>query len=125
MAERTAKLPGPEHPITITRESRRLRVSVAGTVIADSRGVLALQEASYPVVHYIPRADIKLQLLEKTPQTTYCPYKGECSYYSVPAGGAKSVNALWSYEHPYPAVGEIEGYMAVYRERVDSVALDP
>jgi uncharacterized protein (DUF427 family) len=125
MPERTAKIPGPEHPISITPEPRHITVSVAGRIVADTRGALALAEASYPVVHYIPRADVKMELLEKTAHQTYCPYKGECSYYSIPSGGRKSVNAIWSYEHPYPAVGEIEGYMAFYPDRVDSVAQDP
>jgi uncharacterized protein (DUF427 family) len=125
MPERTPKLPGPDHPISITPEPRHITVSVAGKIIADTRGALALKEASYAAVHYIPRADVKMELLEKTAQQTYCPYKGECSYYSIPCGGQKSVNAIWSYEHPYPAVGEIEGYMAFYRDRVDCVAQDP
>jgi uncharacterized protein (DUF427 family) len=125
MAARTPKTPGPDHPISLTPETRRITVSVAGEIIADTRAALALQEASYPVVHYIPRADVNMERVAKTAQQTYCPYKGECSYYSIPAGGAKSVNAIWSYEHPYPAVGKIEGYMAFYRDRVDAVALDP
>jgi uncharacterized protein (DUF427 family) len=124
MVERTPKTPGPDHPISITPDPRHITVSVAGKVIAETRRALALREANYPVVHYIPRADVKLELLEKTQHQTYCPYKGDCSYYSVPAGGTKSVNAIWSYEQPYPAVGEIEGFMAFYRDRVDSIALD-
>ena len=125
MPERIPKIPGADHPISIAPEPRHITVSVAGRIVADTRGALALKEASYPVVHYIPRADVKMSLLEKTAHQTYCPYKGECSYYSIPSGGQKSVNAIWSYEHPYAAVGEIEGYMAFYRDRVDSVAQDP
>lgn len=125
MPERTPKIPGPDHPISVTPDPRHITVSVAGKVIADTRGALALQEASYPMVHYIPRADVTMDLLEKTEHHTYCPYKGECSYYSVPAGGSKSLNAIWSYEQPYPAVGEIEGYLAFFRDRVDSVDVNP
>jgi uncharacterized protein (DUF427 family) len=123
MPERTPKIPGPDHPISITPAARHITVSVAGKIIADTRSALALQEASYPVVHYIPRADVNMALLEKTEHQTYCPYKGDCSYYSIPAGGSKSVNAIWSYEHPYPAVGKIEGYLAFYPDRVDSFDL--
>jgi uncharacterized protein (DUF427 family) len=125
MVERTPRIPGPDHPISITPEPRHITVTVAGKIIAATHGALALKEASYPAVHYIPRADVKMDLLEKTAQQTYCPYKGECSYYSIPAGGPKSVNAIWSYEHPYPAVREIDGYMAFYGDRVDSIALTP
>jgi uncharacterized protein (DUF427 family) len=125
MVERTPKLPGPDHPISIVADPRHVTVSVAGQIVADSRGALGLSEASYPVVHYIPRADVNMALLEKTGLKTYCPYKGECSYYSIPAGGPKSVNAIWSYEQPYAAVGQIAEYMAFYRDRVDSVVLTP
>jgi uncharacterized protein (DUF427 family) len=125
MVERTPKLPGPDHPIRIEADTRQATVSVAGQIIAASRGALALSESSYPVVHYIPRADVNMALLQKTEHKTYCPYKGECSYYSITTGGAKSVNAVWSYEQPYPAVGEIAGFMAFYRDRVDSVTLTP
>jgi uncharacterized protein (DUF427 family) len=125
MENRTPKIPGPDHPISITAAAQHIVVSVADRVIADTRGALALREASYPVVHYIPRADVKMDLLEKTEHKTYCPYKGECSYYSIPSGGQKSVNAIWSYEHPYPAVGEIEGFLAFYRDRVDSMDVIP
>jgi uncharacterized protein (DUF427 family) len=121
MVERIPKTPGPDHPIRIMPEARHITVSVAGNVVADTRSAMVLQEAGYPVVHYIPRADVRMELLEKTQLRTYCPYKGDCSYYSIVAGGARSANAIWSYEHPYPAVARIEGYMAFYRERVDLI----
>jgi uncharacterized protein (DUF427 family) len=66
-----------------------------------------------------------MELLEKTQHKTYCPYKGECSYYSIPSGGQKSANAIWSYEDPYAAVGEIRGFLAFYRERVDAFQVNP
>ncbi len=125
MDNRTPKIPGPDHPISITAEPQHIVVSVSGQIIADTRGALALREASYPVVYYIPRADVKMELLEKTQHKTYCPYKGECSYYSIPSGAQKSVNAIWSYEHPYAAVGEIAGFLAFYRDRVDAVDVTP
>ncbi len=125
MQERTPKIPGPDHPISIVLDERHVTVSVGGHIVADSRGALALSEASYPVVLYIPRADVNMGLLEKTDHKSYCPYKGEASYYSISVGGPKSVNAIWSYEAPYSAVGKIDGYMAFYKDRVDSVALDP
>jgi uncharacterized protein (DUF427 family) len=116
------KLPGPDHPITIEAGEQRVVVSVAGRVIAESRDALILREASYPPVLYLPREDTEMSFLVRTPHVTHCPYKGDCCYFSVPAGGEKSVNAVWSYEAPYAAVAAIKNHLAFYRERVDSIA---
>lgn len=122
MKEKPIKIPGPDHPISIRRNPARVVVSVAGRVVADTRNALTLREADYPAVQYIPREDVDLSQLERTDHTTYCPYKGDCNYYSVPAGGKKSVNAVWTYQDPYPAVAQIRGHVAFYPERVDKVA---
>ncbi len=116
------KLPDPDHPISIQRNPARAVVSVAGRMVADSRNALTLREAAYPSVQYIPPEDVDFSQLERTDHVTYCPYKGDCNYYSVPAGGKKSVNAVWSYESPLPAVEEIRGHIAFYPERVDEIA---
>jgi uncharacterized protein (DUF427 family) len=118
MKEKPIKIPGPDHPISIQRNPARVVVSVAGRVVADTRKALTLREADYPPVQYIPRENVDFSQLERTDHATYCPYKGECSYYSVPAGGAKSVNAVWSYEDPFPAVVQIKGRVAFYPDRV-------
>jgi len=122
MKEKPIKIPGPDHPISIQHNPARVVVSVAGRVIANTRNSLILREADYLPVQYIPREDIDLTQLERTDQTTYCPYKGECNYYSIPAGGKKSVNAVWMYENPYPAVAQIKGHVAFYSDRVDEIA---
>jgi len=122
MKEKQIKLPGVDHPISIRRNPARVVVSVAGQVIADTRNALTLREADYSAVQYIPREDVDFTQLEQTDHATYCPYKGDCSYYSVPAGGKKSVNAVWTYENPYPAVEEIKGHVAFYPDRVDEIA---
>jgi uncharacterized protein (DUF427 family) len=122
MKEKQVKLPGPDHPISIQRNPARVVVFVAGGVVADTDKALTLREAAYPPVQYIPAEDVDLSQLERTDYSTYCPYKGDCNYYSVPAGGKKSVNAVWSYEHPFPAVAEIRGHVAFYLERVDEIA---
>jgi len=122
MKEKQIRNPGPDHPISIRHDGARVVVSVAGRVIADTRNALSLREADYPAVHYIPREDVDLTQLERTDHATYCPYKGECSYFSIPAGGKKSVNAAWSYKEPYPAVSQIRGYIAFYPDRVDEIA---
>ena len=122
MKEKQIKLPGPDHPIFIQRNPARVVVSVAGRAVADTRNALTLREATYPPVEYIPRKDVDFSQLERTAHATYCPYKGDCSYYSVPAGGEKSINAVWSYEDPFPAVAQIKGHVAFYPDRVDEIA---
>jgi uncharacterized protein (DUF427 family) len=113
--------PGPEHPITVEPNPARVVVSVAGRVVADTRHALTLREATYPAVQYIPRGDVDLSMLERTGHATYCPYKGECAYYSIPAGGPRSVNAVWTYEAPYDAVARIKDHVAFYPDRVDAI----
>jgi uncharacterized protein (DUF427 family) len=122
MKEKQIRIPGPNHPISIRRNPARVVVSVAGSVVADTRNALTLREADYPPVQYIPLEDVDLSQLKRTDHATYCPYKGDCSYYSVPAGGKKSVNAVWAYEDPYPAVAQIKGHVAFYPEQVDEIA---
>jgi uncharacterized protein (DUF427 family) len=122
MKEKRIKEPGPEHPISIERNPARIVVSVEARVIADTRNALTLREADYPPVQYIPRDDVDLSQLKRTDHATHCPYKGDCNYYSVPAGGKKSVNAVWTYENPYPAVAQIKKHVAFYPDRVDEIA---
>ncbi len=122
MKEKKVKFPGPDHPISIERNPGRVVVSIAGHVIADTRNALTLREAAYSPVQYIPREHVDFTQLEKTDHATYCPYKGDCNYYSVPAGGEKSVNAVWTYEDPYPTVAQIKGHVAFYPDRVDEIA---
>ena len=116
---RPIRVPGPDHPITIERNPNRVVVSVGGHIVADTREALTLREAAYPPVQYIPRKDVDMTLLARTDHATYCPYKGECSYFSIPLGDDRSVNAVWSYEAPYAAVGAIKDHLAFYPDRVD------
>jgi len=119
MSTKQIKIPTADHPITITPNPARIIVSYAGRVIADTRDALTLQEAAYPAVQYIPRTDVDLSQLARTDHTTYCPYKGDASYYSIPAGGERTANAVWTYETPYAAVSEIKDHLAFYTDRVD------
>jgi uncharacterized protein (DUF427 family) len=121
VTDKPIKVPGPDHPITIEPIPARVVVTVAGRVIADSRNALAMREGSYPPVQYIPRGDVDMSLLQRTAHSTYCPFKGDCSYYSIPAGGERSTNAVWSYEAPYAAVAAIKDHLAFYPDRVDSI----
>jgi uncharacterized protein (DUF427 family) len=125
METKSIKLPGPRHPITIEPNSARVTVSVAGHIIADTRQALTLKEASYRPVQYIPRKDVDMTLLERSDHQTYCPYKGDCAYYSIPVGGHRSVNAVWTYETPYAAVTLIKDHVAFYPDRVDAIEEQP
>jgi uncharacterized protein (DUF427 family) len=112
------KLPGPDHPITITQNPRRVRVTAGDIVIAESTKSLTLKEAKYPAVQYVPREDANMALLERTERTTHCPYKGDASYYSIKADGKTLDNAIWTYETPFPAMTEISGHLAFYPDKV-------
>jgi uncharacterized protein (DUF427 family) len=124
MSEKKILQPSPKHPITVTPTSGRVVVTVAGTVVADSRRALTLQEADYPAAQYIPREDVAIELLERTDHLSYCPFKGDSNYYSIPLGGDRSVNAVWTYEDPYPAVAEIKDHVAFYPDRVDAISVE-
>jgi uncharacterized protein (DUF427 family) len=123
MTDRPRYTPGPDHPITITPTGERVVVTVAGKVVADSTSALSLQEATYPVVQYIPLADVDRSLLERTATQTYCGYKGDATYYSIPAGGDRSVDAIWEYQAPSEAVAQIKDHVAFYPDRVDSITI--
>ena len=112
------KLPGPDHPITITQNPRRVRVTAGDIVIADTTKALTLKEARYPAVQYVPREDTNMALLERTDRLTHCPYKGDASYYSIKADGKTLDNAIWTYETPFPAMAEISGHLAFYPDKV-------
>ena len=122
---KTVKIPGPDHPIRVERNASRVVIKVVGRTVADTREALTLREASYPPVQYIPREDVDMSLLARTDHATYCPYKGDCSYYSIPLGGGRSTNAVWTYESPYAAVAAIRNYLAFYPDRVDAIEEGP
>lgn len=125
MSDRPMKIPGPDHPIEIQPNASRVVVTVAGKVVADTRAALTLSEASYPAVQYIPRRDVDMAALARSDHATWCPYKGEASYYSIPAGGDRSTNAVWTYETPFPAMAQIKDYVAFYPDRIDEIAHFP
>jgi uncharacterized protein (DUF427 family) len=115
------KIPGPDHPITISPAEGKVRVTVAGRVVAESAHALRLEEKGYPPVYYLPRNDADMSLLVRTTHDIYCPYKGDCGYLSIPAGGSRSENAVWTYENPHEAVTGIREYLAFYPSRVDAI----
>lgn len=113
------RIPGPDHPITIEPTDGRVVVRAGGAVIADTTTALTLSEASYAPVQYVPLGDVDPAVLRPSDKQTYCPFKGDASYYSVttPAGDLEDV--IWTYEDPYPAVGAIAGHVAFYAHRVE------
>jgi uncharacterized protein (DUF427 family) len=121
MRERVIKLPGPDHPITVEPNPRRVVVTLGGEVIASTTRALALREAGYPAVQYVPREDVNMAVLSRTDTHTYCPYKGEAAYFSIAAGAARSVDAVWTYEAPYDSVAVIKDHLAFYPGRVDTI----
>jgi uncharacterized protein (DUF427 family) len=120
MAAAQPKIPGPDHPITISPSRSRVRVRLRGDVLAETADALALKESTYPVVHYIPRNAVQMDRLVKTDRSTHCPYKGDASYFSIVGkDGTRVENAVWSYETPFPAMQEIAGYLAFYPNKVE------
>ena len=115
------KIPGPDHPITISPAEGKVRVTVAGKIVAESARTLRLEEKGYQPVYYLPRDDADMSLMVRTTHSTYCPYKGDCSYYSIPIGGSRSENAVWTYERPHEAVARIREYLAFNPSRVDAI----
>jgi uncharacterized protein (DUF427 family) len=125
MSSRPIKVPDARHPITVRPNPARVIVKAAGRVIADTRSALTLREATYPAVHYVPRDDVDLSQLQRTEHSTYCPYKGDCAYYAIPALGGRGENAAWTYESPFDAVAPIREHLAFYPDRVDSITEVP
>ena len=119
------KLPGPDHPITVAPNPKRVVVTFAGRVVADTTRALTLKEASLPAVQYVPREDVEMALLRRTTHATHCPYKGDASYYSLSIDGRTAENAVWSYEAPFSAVAEIRDRLAFYPDRVDAIEERP
>jgi uncharacterized protein (DUF427 family) len=118
------KIPGPDHPITVTPAARRWRGKFQGHVIADSANALVLQESTYPQVIYFPREDVSMEYLSRTAHTTNCPYKGDASYYTLLMDGHFAENAVWTYETPYPAMTQIANYVAFYPNHVELYEVD-
>src|ERR1700735_3609316 len=116
---RDVKIPGPDHPIAITSSGDHVVVRSGETTIADSRSTLVLREANYPPVRYVPIADVDRARLAASELTSYCPYKGEASYYSIAADAERGADAVWFYDDPYPAVTEIKDHVAFYSDRVE------
>lgn len=121
MEQPAGKKPGPDHPIHIARNPKRVRVLLGGAIVAESERALRMEESVYPPVLYIPRADVRMDLLDARARRSSCPYKGEASYFTVNGHGIAAEDAAWSYETPFPAVSEIAGHIAFYSAKMDAI----
>lgn len=120
MANRPVLEPSASHPITVEPTGKHVSVSINGEVVADSDEALTLQEAAYPAVQYIPLRDVVSQRLKPSDTATYCPFKGEASYYHVVTEAGEAIDdAIWTYKEPYPAVAAIAGHVAFYPDKAD------
>ena len=119
MSQKQVLVPDERHPITITPTTGRVVVTLGERMVADTTEALTLQEASYPPVQYVPLPDVDAEVLARSDHATYCPYKGDASYYSLVVDGQTHDNAVWSYESPYDAVSPIAGHVAFYPNVVD------
>jgi len=122
MADKQVLSPGPDHPITVTPAGRTVTVTYADRVIAKTDAALVLREASYPPVYYVPLDAVDADVLRASTHQTYCPFKGDASYYSLVDGQTVSENAVWTYRAPYDAVADIAGHVAFYPDRVEITA---
>lgn len=117
--------PGPDHPITVEPYAGRVTVRAGSATVAETTRALELREADYPPVLYVPLDDVDRSVLRESPEHTYCPYKGEASYYDVVVDGAPGLDgAVWHYPAPYPAVAAIRDHVAFYPDRV-AVTAEP
>ena len=120
MSDRPVLEPTEAHPITVTPTGKHVTVRVNGELVAESDQALTLQESTYPAVQYIPLGDVVGDRLQASDTETYCPYKGDATYYSVVTQAGETVDdAIWTYVQPYPAVGQIAGHVAFYPNKAD------
>jgi uncharacterized protein (DUF427 family) len=111
----------PEHRVDFHSDKSHVRVMFGGKVIADSTDSLRVEETGHGPVYYVPAKDMALDLMQKTEHTTYCPFKGTASYWTINAGGKTAENAIWGYETPYDETAKLAGHYAFYGNRVDSI----
>ena len=111
----------PDHRVDLLSETRRVKVTFAGAVIADSREAVRCEETGHGPVHYLPEKDVRMDLLRPTEHKTYCPFKGDCSYWTVETGGKQSENAVWGYRAPYDEAAGLARHYAFYPNRVDAI----
>ncbi len=109
----------PDYRVDLDPSGRRVVVRFNGVVVVDTENALVVRETKHDPVLYFPREDVRMELLERTDHETFCPFKGEASYWTLSAGGRREENAVWSYEDPFDPVAGLKDYVAFYADRVE------
>ncbi len=97
-----------------------MRVTFGGETLAESAHAFVLSESGYGVVHYFPKADVRMDQLQPTQHSSYCPFKGTASYWSLPSAD----NVVWAYEAPYDEVAPIAGHVAFWLAKMPGARLE-
>jgi uncharacterized protein (DUF427 family) len=111
----------PDHKVDLIKSDKHVLVIFNGEVVADSERTIIVDESGHSIVYYFPRSDVRMDYMQRTDHHTYCPFKGEASYYTLTVGDKKEENAVWTYEEPYDQVRELKNYLAFYANRVDKI----
>jgi len=109
----------PDYRVDLEPNAERIRVRFDGEIVSDSRRTLVVHETKHDPVIYFPREDVRFELLERTRHQTFCPFKGDASYWSLRVGDRIEKNAVWSYESPFDEVAGLKDYMAFYPDRAE------
>lgn len=109
----------PYHRVDVRDASRHVRVFIDGVVVADSTHPKFLFETNLPVRYYLPKLDVRLDLLTPTETSSVCPYKGTAEYWSAEVNGTTHSDIVWGYRDPIPEAGKIAGLVCFYNEKVD------
>ncbi|WP_113425148.1 DUF427 domain-containing protein [Rhizobium cremeum] len=121
MQQGIMRVPDGSHPIIVEPIGGHVVVVAGGKVVADTLRALNLREANLPSVLYIPRRDVDMTVLKRSPTSRYCPYKGEASYFSIAADDAETPDGAWIYDMPHWAVCEIEDHVAFDPDLVECI----
>ena len=120
---RSAWAKHPDYRVDFEQTAKRVRVRLGGQTVADSTDARIMLETRHTPVYYLPRADVRMDLAERTDHESFCPFKGEASYWTLVVGDQSAENAMWSYEQPFAEVAGIRDYMAFYGDRVDALCV--
>jgi uncharacterized protein (DUF427 family) len=113
----------PDHKVDLIKSDKHVLVIFNGEVVADSERTIIVDESGHSIVYYFPRSDVRMDYMQRTNHHTYCPFKGEASYYTLTVRDKKEENAVWTYEEPYDEVRELKDYIAFYADRVDKIEI--